>query len=201
MSVPGALVVVAFDGEALSTPERIRAAAGRLVMLREEPAAVVALLSAPGDTSADLHELACRVARDPVARELDMLLAAGERISCALCAMALLDRGVRAVSLSGSQAGIVTDTAHGRASIVDVRPRRVLDELAAGAVVLVAGGQGVSTRGEVTRLGPVGLRRGAIALAGALAAARCELVTGDPCAPSARLFPAGTGPLPLERTA
>jgi aspartate kinase len=115
--------------------------------------------------------------------------------------MALLDRGVRAVSLSGSQAGIVTDAVHGRASIVDVRPRRVLDELAAGAVVLVAGGQGVSTRGEVTRLGPVGLRRGAIALAGALAATRCELVTGDPCAPSGRLFPAGTRPLPLERTA
>ncbi len=174
------VVVTAFEGAALSTPERIRSVARRLAAVHDEPAAVLAVLSAMGGTTDDLLELASLVAETPDLRELDMLVSTGERISCALCAMALLDLGKRAVSLTGSQAGIVTDDAHGAATIVDVRPDRVRSELAAGAIVLVAGFQGVSLGSEVTTLGAGGTRASAIALATALGAIRCELVADDP---------------------
>jgi aspartate kinase len=184
------LVVMAFEGPALSTPDRIRAAAQRLAAAHDEPAAVVAVLSAMGGTTDDLLELAGLVSQAPDPRELDMLVSTGERISCALCAMALLDLGKSAVSLTGSQAGIVTNAVHGAATIVDVRPDRVQAELAAGAIVLVAGFQGVSGNSEVTTLGPGGTRASAIALAAALDATRCELVAGDPGGPLETLSPA-----------
>jgi aspartate kinase len=174
------LFVMAFESPALSTPDRIRAAARRLAAAHDEPGAVVGVLSAMGGTTDDLLELAGMVSDTPDLRELDMLVSTGERISCALCAMALLDLGKRAVSLTGSQAGIVTDAVHGAATIVDVRPDRVRSELAAGVVVLVAGFQGVSVGSEVTTLGPGGTRVSAIALATALGALRCELVADDP---------------------
>ena len=184
------LVVKAFEGPALSTPERIRAAARLLAVAHDEPAAVVGVLSAMGGATDDLLELARLVSETPDPRELDMLVSTGERIACALCAMALLDLGKRAVSLTGSQAGIVTDAAHGGATIVDVRPGRIHSELNAGAIVLVAGFQGVSAGSEVTTLGPGGTRASAIALAQALGASRCELVAADPAAHPATLLPA-----------
>jgi aspartate kinase len=171
------VAVTAFDGGALGTPERVREAARRLALAHDEPVAVVGVLSAMGGTTDDLLRLAATVSPTPHPRELDMLVSTGERISCALCAMALLDLGKRAVSLTGSQAGIVTDATHGAATIVDVRPERIRSELAAGAIVLVAGFQGVSPGFEVTTLGPGGTRATAVALAAALGAGRCEVVT------------------------
>lgn len=198
MALP--LIVTAFERAALSSPERIRAAARRLAAMHDEPAAVVGVLSAMGGTTDDLLALARRVSDDPDPRELDMLVTTGERIACALCAMALLDLGKHAVSLTGSQAGIVTDSTHGGgASIVDVRPDRVRAELATGAVVLVAGFQGVSTQAEVTTLDG-GARASAIALARSLGADRCEVVTDDPEGPADLLRPARVAPLPLERS-
>jgi aspartate kinase len=158
----------------------------------------VAVVSAMEGETDDLLDLARRVSPVPQPRELDMLVSTGERIACALCAMALLDLGKRAVSLTGSQAGIVTDTVHGAATIVDVRPGRILAELSAGAIVLVAGFQGVSTGSEVTTLGRGGARASAIALARALGAARCELVEDDPEGAATDLVRAGTPALPLE---
>ncbi len=197
MTEPGPLVVTAFGGAALSSPQRIRQAALRLATTHDAPASVVGVLSAMAGTTDDLLELAARVSPAPEPRELDMLVSTGERITCALCAMALLDLGKRAVSLTGSQAGIVTDGAHGAAAIVDVRPARIRAELAEGAIVLVAGFQGVSTGAEVTTLGG-GTRATAVALARALGASRCELVD-DPEGPGSALPLAKTDALPLER--
>ena len=192
------VVVIAFDGAALSSPARVRAAARRLAATRDEPAAVVGVLSAMGDAGDDLLDLAHRVSPTPDPRELDLLVSTGERITSALCAMALLDLGRRAVSLTGSQAGIVTDGVHGAATIVDVRPDRIRSELGAGAIVLVAGFQGVSTRSEVTTIRG-GAPASAVALARALGARRCELVAGDAEAPAQLLPLAEEHPLPLER--
>jgi aspartate kinase len=198
VAVPAPLVVLAFDGAALSSPDRIRRAARRLAAAQDGHAGVIGVLSAMGGTTDDLLDLAGSVSPHPQPRELDMLVSTGERITCALCAMALLDLGLRAVSLTGSQAGIVTDGAHGGAAIVDVRPDRVRAELDGGAVVLVAGFQGVSTGAEVTTLDG-GTRATAIALARALHADRCELVTADPDGPGEPLPLAKDEALQLER--
>jgi aspartate kinase len=192
------LVVIAFDAEALSSPESVRRAARRLAATHDEPAAVVAVLSAMGHTTGDLAALAASVSGRPHPRELDMLVSTGERITCALCAMGLLDVGKRAVSLSGSQAGIVTDGSHGAATIIEIRPDRIQAELAEGAIVLVAGVQGVSESAEVTVLDG-GVTATAIALAHALGATRCELVSHDPDEAARPLGATGGAPLPLER--
>jgi aspartate kinase len=199
--MPPPAVVLSFDGEALSSPNRIRAAARRIASAHDEPARLVAVLPAMGGVDAGLVALAEQVSRDPLQRELDMLLATGGRITCALCAMALLDHGVRAVSLSGSQAGVVTDGAHGAADVVEVRPDRIVSELETGAIVLVAALQGVSALGEVTRLDPERPHREALAIARALGAVRCDVIAGDPESAPIGLLPAGTGPVPLERIA
>jgi aspartate kinase len=201
-SVPqaGPPVVIAFDSEALATAARLRLAARRLARAREH-AALVAVLPAMGHAEDELDSLARSVSPRPHPRELDLLVSTGARSTCALVAMTLVDGGCHAVSLSGSQAGIVTDTTHGRATVVAVRPERIASELDAGAIVLVAAGQGVSTAGEVTRLGPGGARQGAVALARALRAAGCVAIEGHPDAPPVDLLAAGTGVLPLERTA
>src|SRR4030081_1574868 len=130
-----------------------------------------------GDTSDDLLELARKVSPDPHRRELDMLLTAGERISMALLGMALHARGVEAVSFTGSQSVIITDGAHTNARILEVRPVRILEELARGRVVIVAGYQGVSREREVTTLGRGGSDTTAVALAAALEAEACEIYT------------------------
>ena len=130
-----------------------------------------------GDTTDDLVRLANEISPRPKARELDMLISVGERISCSLCAMAIHDLGHEAISLTGSQAGIVTDTAHGKAKIVDIRARRIHEALDAERIVLVAGFQGVSTDLDITTLGRGGSDTTAVALAAALGAEACEIYT------------------------
>ena len=174
---PTGLVVMKFGGTSVGSTDRLKAVAKRLVEARSSGRRVVAVLSAMGSTTDELLDLAHSVSPAPAPRELDMLVSTGERISCALCAMAIIDMGCPAVSLTGSQAGIVTDTAHGKAKIVEVRARRIHEALDRGAVVLVAGFQGVSTEYEVTTLGRGASDTTAVALAAALSADACEIYT------------------------
>src|SRR5436305_554783 len=138
-------VVMKFGGTSVADAERIKRAARRIVAQREAGRRVVAVLSARGQTTDDLIVMAEEVSPRPDPREMDMLLSTGERISCALCAMAINDLGHRAISLTGSQAGIVTDTSHTKARIVDVKAERIRQALDGDLIVLVAGFQGVST--------------------------------------------------------
>ena len=170
-------VVMKFGGTSVASPEKLKAVARRLVAAREAGNRVVAVLSAMGGMTDDLIALAHEISARPVPRELDMLISVGERISCALAAMAIHDLGQEAISLTGSQAGIVTDTAHGKARIVDVRARRIHEALDEGRIVLVAGFQGVSTAYDVTTLGRGGSDTTAVALAAALGADVCEIYT------------------------
>ena len=166
-----------FGGTSVADPEKLKNVARRLVAAREAGARVVAVLSAMGRTTDELLDLARQISDRPDPRELDMLVSVGERISCALCAMAIHDFGHEAISLTGSQAGIVTDTVHGKAKIVDVRARRIHEALDRDEIVLVAGFQGVSSEHEVTTLGRGGSDTTAVALAAALAADVCEIYT------------------------
>jgi aspartate kinase len=170
-------VVMKFGGTSVGDVERLRAVAARLVAAREAGNRVVGVLSAMGDTTDHLYDLAAQVSPRPKPRALDMLVSVGERISCALAEMAIEDLGREAISLTGSQAGIVTDTVHGKAKIVDIRARRIHEALDGGRIVLVAGFQGVSTEYEVTTLGRGGSDATAVALAAALGADRCEIYT------------------------
>src|SRR5271165_1656457 len=172
------LIVMKFGGTSVADAERIRRAARRIVDKREEGNRVVAVLSARGKTTDELIAMAEEVSADPDPREMDMLLSSGERISCALCAMAIKDLGHRAISLTGSQAGIVTDESHTKALIVDVRADRIERALDEDHIVLVAGFQGVS-RGarDVTTLGRGGSDTSAVAVAAALGAEVCEIYT------------------------
>ncbi|HEV2820512.1 MAG TPA: aspartate kinase, partial [Solirubrobacteraceae bacterium] len=160
-------VVMKFGGTSVANPERLARAARRIVAKREEGHDVVAVLSARGKTTDALIREAQEISPEPDPREMDMLLSTGERQSCALCAMAINDLGHRAISLTGSQAGIVTDTSHTKARIVDVRADRIEDALRQGSIVLVAGFQGVSTAHDVTTLGRGGSDTTAVALAAA----------------------------------
>ena len=166
-----------FGGTSVADAERIKRAARRIVAQRESGKRVVAVLSARGQTTDELIAMAEEVSPDPDPREMDMLLSTGERISCALCAMAINDLGHRAISLTGSQAGIVTDTSHTKARIVDVRANRISEALDNDLIVLVAGFQGVSTSYDVTTLGRGGSDTTAVALAAAIDADECEIYT------------------------
>jgi aspartate kinase len=170
-------VVMKFGGSSVADAEKLRNVARRLVAAREAGTRVVAVLSAMGSTTDELLDLAQQISTTPDPRELDMLVSVGERISCALCAMAIHDLGHEAISLTGSQAGIVTDTVHGKAKIVDVRARRIHEALDRDEIVLVAGFQGVSSEHEVTTLGRGGSDTTAVALAAALGADVCEIYT------------------------
>ena len=170
-------VVMKFGGTSVADPEKLKRVAARLVGAREAGYRVVGVLSAMGKTTDELFELAREVSASPDPRELDMLVSVGERISCALAAMAIVDLGHEAISLTGSQAGIVTDTVHGKAKIVEVRARRIHEALDGDKIVLVAGFQGVSTAFEVTTLGRGGSDTTAVALAAALGADHCEIYT------------------------
>jgi aspartate kinase len=170
-------VVMKFGGTSVADAERIKRAARRIVKAREQGHHVVAVLSARGKTTDELIASAEEVSADPDAREMDMLLSTGERISCALCAMAINDLGHRAISLTGSQAGIVTDTSHTKARILDVRADRIRQALEQDKIVLVAGFQGVSTAKDVTTLGRGGSDTTAVALAAAIDAEVCEIYT------------------------
>ena len=172
-----ALIVQKYGGTSLADASKIRGVAERVVATRKAGNDVVAVVSAMGHHTDELVELAQRVSPNPPPRELDMLLTAGERISMSLLAMAIADLGTTAKSFTGSQAGIITDTAHGAAKIIDIRPGRILESLAKGHIVIVAGFQGVSTERDVTTLGRGGSDTTAVALAAALGAASCEIYT------------------------
>jgi aspartate kinase len=176
VSRPG-LVVMKFGGTSVGDVEKIKSVAERLVAARARGASVVAVLSAMGDTTDELIALARKISPSPKPRAYDMLVSVGERISGALAEMAVHDLGYDAVSLTGSQAGIVTDTTHAKAKIVEIRPQRIHDALEAGRIVLVCGFQGVSTDKEVTTLGRGGSDTTAVALAAALGAESCEIYT------------------------
>jgi aspartate kinase len=170
-------VVMKFGGTSVADAERIKRAARRIVQSKEAGNRVVAVLSARGKTTDELMAMAEEVSPHPEPRELDMLLSTGERISCALAAMVIKDLGHDAVSLTGSQAGIVTDTSHTNARIVDIRADRIRSALEEERIVLVAGFQGVSTDYDVTTLGRGGSDTTAVALAAALGADVCEIYT------------------------
>jgi aspartate kinase len=171
------ILVQKYGGTSVGGAARIRRVADRVVAAAEAGNKVVVAVSAMGDTTNELIELATQITPSPHPRELDMLLTAGERISTALLSMAIIDRGRDAISLTGSQAGIVTDTAHGKAKILEVRARRVLEALDQDKIVIVAGFQGVSTSYDVTTLGRGGTDTTAVALAAALGADACEIYT------------------------
>jgi aspartate kinase len=175
------IVVMKFGGTSVADAERIKRAARRIVERREGGANVVAVLSARGKTTDELIAMAEEVSAAPDPREMDMLLSTGERISCALCAMAIRDLGHRAISLTGSQAGIVTDSWHTSARIIEVRADRVKEALQEDHIVLVAGFQGVSTATQdVTTLGRGGSDTTAVAVAAELGAEVCEIYTDVP---------------------
>ncbi len=172
------LMVMKFGGTSVAGAEQIKRAAGRIVAAREQGMSVVAVLSARGKTTDELTAMAREISERPDPREMDMLLSTGERISCALCAMAINDLGHKAISLTGSQAGIVTDSSHTKARIIDVRAERIRQALEEDSIVLVAGFQGVSTQSrDVTTLGRGGSDTTAVALAAALDGEVCEIYT------------------------
>jgi aspartate kinase len=180
MAEPSArdIVVMKFGGTSVAGPGDIKRAAARIVAARERGNHVVAVLSARGKTTDDLVDMAHEVSDHPDPREMDMLLSTGERISCALCAMAINDLGHHALSLTGSQAGIVTDSSHTKARILDVRGDRIARALGDDRIVLVAGFQGVSGSSlDVTTLGRGGSDTTAVAIAAALQASVCEIYT------------------------
>ena len=172
------IVAMKFGGTSVASAEDIRRAAQRIVAAREGGKQVVAVLSARGKTTDELVDAAYEISDRPLEREMDMLLSTGERISCALCAMAIHDMGHSAISLTGSQAGIVTDSSHTKARILDVRADRIRAALAEDRIVLVAGFQGVSGDSkDVTTLGRGGSDTTAVAIAAALGAEVCEIYT------------------------
>jgi aspartate kinase len=170
-------LVLKFGGTSVGDPEKIRRVAARLVAAKRAGGRIVAVVSAMGHQTDELVALAYEVSPRPEPRELDMLISVGERVSCALVAMAISDLGQQAISLTGSQAGIVTDTVHGKAKIVEVRAARIHDALDEDKIVLVAGFQGVSTDLNITTLGRGGSDTTAVALAAALGADACEIYT------------------------
>jgi len=172
-----ALVVQKYGGTSVADPARIKAVAEHIVATRRADAEVVVVVSAMGKTTDDLERLAHEVSAAPAAREMDMLLTAGERISIALLCMAIIDAGEHAVSFTGSQAGIVTDATHTKAKILDVRADRLRGALVAGSIPVVAGFQGVSVDSDITTLGRGGSDTTAVALAAALGADVCEIYT------------------------
>jgi len=171
------LVVQKFGGSSVADPARIKKVAERIAATVAGGSSVCVVVSAMGGTTDELIELAAQVSRDPHPRELDMLLTAGEQTSIALLSMALIDRGLPAMSFTGSQAGIVTDASHGKARIVELHVERVRDALDRGEVAIVAGFQGISIGRDITTLGRGGSDTTAVALAAALDANACEIYT------------------------
>lgn len=173
-----ALVVQKYGGSSVADAESILRVSRRIALYAAAGHQVVVVVSAMGDTTDELIDLAQQVSDDPPPRELDMLLTAGERISMAVLSMALNGHGISARAYTGSQAGVLTDTTHGKAMIVDVTPGRVREAIDAGHVAIVAGFQGVSrTTKEITTLGRGGSDTTAVALAAALGADVCEIYT------------------------
>jgi len=173
----GDIIIQKYGGTSVENPERLKEVAGRIVRAKEAGDRIVVVVSAMGNTTDELVELAHQVSPVPSRRELDMLLSVGERISMTLLSMAINDLGHQAISFTGSQSGIITDERHTNARIVEVRASRIREELEKDKVVIVAGYQGVSRSKEVTTLGRGGSDTTAIALAAALGARVCEICT------------------------
>lgn len=169
------IIVQKFGGSSVADVSKLGKVAELVVRTREAGHQVVVVVSAMGNTTDELIQLAHQVTDDPPRRELDMLLSAGERIAMALLSMAIVRRGHDAISFTGSQSGILTNDRHTNARILDVRPYRVQDELERDRVVIIAGYQGVSYRREITTLGRGGTDTTAVAMAAALGAERCEI--------------------------
>jgi len=172
-----ALIVQKFGGTSVADPDRLRAVAEHVAFTKRHGNDVVVAVSAMGKSTDNLIKLANDVSKAMPGREMDMLLTTGERVSMALLCMALADLGIDAKSFTGSQVGIITDTAHGKAKILEVKGDRVREAVAAGKVCVVAGFQGVSIENEITTLGRGGTDTTAVALAAALGADMCEIYT------------------------
>src|ERR1700761_6803909 len=205
-----ALVVQKYGGSSVADAEGIKRVAKRIVATKQAGNQVVVVVSAMGDTTDELLDLANRVTPAPPGRELDMLLTSGERISMALLAMAISTLGAQARSFTGSQAGVITDTKHGKARIIDVTPGRIRSALDEGAIAIVAGFQGVSQdTKDITTLGRGGSDTTAVALAAAMNASVCAIYTDvdgvfsvDPrIVPTARKLPSVTYEEMLEMAA
>ncbi|MBI4314035.1 MAG: aspartate kinase [Candidatus Omnitrophica bacterium] len=171
------LIVQKFGGSSVANPDRIVNVAKRVALTRREGHRVVVVVSALGDTTDDLIELSRKVTRNPVEREMDMLMATGEQVSVALLAMAIQELGIPAISFTGAQVGIVTDSSHTRAKIKNISGQRISEQLKRGKVVVVAGFQGMTEDHEITTLGRGGSDLSAVALAVALKAQVCEIYT------------------------
>ena len=172
-----ALIVQKYGGTSVADPDRMRAVAENVAFTRRHGNDVVVVPSAMGKTTDNLIKLANEVSKTQPGREMDMLITTGERISMSLLCMALADLGIEAVSFTGSQAGIITDSVHMKAKIVEVKGDRVREALAAGKVCVVAGFQGISVEKEITSLGRGGSDTTAVALAASLGADSCEIYT------------------------
>ena len=171
------LIVAKFGGSSVASMDRIKAIADRVKSMRENGNDVVVVVSAMGDTTDDLIELALETGPDRNHREMDMLLATGEQQSAALLALCLNNIDCPALSLCGWQAGITSDNNHSKARIIDIEPQRIIKEIEAGKVVVVAGFQAVTEQGDITTLGRGGSDTSAVALAASLGAERCQIFT------------------------
>ncbi|MFD2611864.1 aspartate kinase [Paenibacillus gansuensis] len=171
------LIVMKFGGSSVGDAERMKRVAGRILERKREGNRCVVVVSAMGDTTDDLIDQANLISANPPAREMDMLLTTGEQISVALLSMAIHAQGSQAVSFTGWQAGMRTDSVHGKARIMDIRPERILKSLDDDQIVIVAGFQGMSEAGEITTLGRGGSDTTAVALAAAIRADLCEIYT------------------------
>ncbi|QQS37997.1 MAG: aspartate kinase [Ignavibacteriales bacterium] len=169
------IIVQKYGGSSVADPEKLKKIARMIVGLKQQNFDVVAVVSAMGKTTNQLIEMAKSLSENPDKRELDMLLSTGERITMALLCIAINDLGFEAISLTGSQSGIVTNDRNNDARVMEVRPFRVQDELAKGKIVVIGGFQGVSYKRDITTLGRGGSDTSAVALAAALKAERCEI--------------------------
>ncbi len=172
-----ALIVQKYGGTSVANAERIKNVARRIAQAKDRGDQVVVVVSAMGDTTDELIELACQVAKQPDRRELDHLLSTGEIVASTLLAMALHGMGYQAISLTGAQAGIRTDATHSRARILKVESKRVVKELDKGNIVIIAGFQGVTEEMDITTLGRGGSDTTAVALAASLGAETCQIYT------------------------
>ena len=171
------LIVQKYGGSSVANPERIKRVAKRVVDTKRQGAEIVVVVSALGDATDELLQLATQVSREPAERELDMLMATGEQVSVALLAMAIHELGEDAVSFTGAQVGILTDGTHTRARLVDINTKRIVRELSQNRIVIIAGFQGANLRQDITTLGRGGSDLTAVALAKALKASVCEIYT------------------------
>ena len=174
------LVVMKFGGSSVANPEKIKRVADRVIEKKKSGYKVVVVVSAMGDTTDQLINLAKDITVAPYDREMDMLMSSGEQISMALLSMSIQEKGHDAISLTGPQAEIITDNSHRKARITDIKATRVKDELTRGRIVIVAGFQGISSNHEVTTLGRGGSDTTAVALTFVLKADMCEILTDVP---------------------